>query len=88
MTGTALALVEKMGHMVDTRKTDIVSHLGSIEKYERFRTTFLEAVRREAKIAQCDPASTLDAVMRAANDRLPVDGRYSAIVPFLSLIHI
>lgn len=82
MTGTALARIDRISHAIDVRRADIEGHLGMAVKFERFKHTTLEAFRREPKLHDCDEKSAFEAIMRAANDRCPVDGQFAAIVPF------
>lgn len=78
----ALTPMARTQAMIAARKTELAKMLPEHVSIERMERAFNNALMRAPEIAECDPTSVYDSVMRCAQDGLIPDGREAAIVVF------
>lgn len=82
MTGKQLTNVQKAQQLIATRKPELAKMLPSHINIDMLERAANNALMRNPEIAECDPVSVYDSVMRCAQDGLIPDGREAAIVVY------
>ena len=84
MTGKQLSPVQQMQGMIASRKSEHAKMLPEHIKVDTFERAANNALMRNPEIADCDPTSVYDALMRCSQDGLIPDGREAHINVFNS----
>lgn len=79
MTGLS---VKKTQELIASRKPELAKMLPEHINIEQFERAANNALMRNMEIAECDPVSVYDSVMRCAQDGLIPDGKEAAIVVY------
>lgn len=82
MTNKQLTPVQKTQQLIASRKPELEKMLPSHISIDTMERAANNALMRNPDIAQCDPVSVYDSVMRCAQDGLIPDGKEAAIVVY------
>lgn len=77
-----LSPIQKTQQLISARKPELAKMLPSHINIETLERAANNALMRNPEIAQCDPTSVYDSVMRCAQDGLIPDGKEAAIVVY------